>query len=232
MKLRSRILGLTTIASSFALTSCTTSLFESPLYFAVTISPRPISIPVGGSMVFTGTISNDLGAPQWSVLDSADATGSVGTLTSVSGSSTSILYTAPSTPPIYTSAAGANFTQGWVTVDVTVAPPAQTTLPAANDQVAFFIAAPSITVGISPATVAVALGGTQLFAGYAVGNINNAVTWQVDGVTGGSVANGTITPAGYYSAPASLPMTGATVTITVISQADATKSASAVVTLQ
>jgi hypothetical protein len=153
-------------------------------------------------------ISNNLGLPQWSILDGGDATGD---------------------PPIYTGAPGANFTQGWVTVDVSVAPPAHT-LPVATDQLAFFIAAPSITVGVSPATVCVALRGTQLFAGYAVGNLNDALPSQVDGVTGGSVANGTITLAGNYTAPPRLPMTGATVT--VLSQADPTKSVSSLVTLQ
>ena len=57
-----------------------------------------------------------------------------------------------------------------------------------HDSVTFFITAPSVTVGLSPATASVALGGTQQFIGYAVGNVNNALTWQVNGVTGGSTS--------------------------------------------
>jgi hypothetical protein len=60
---------------------------------------------------------------------------------------------------------------------------------------------------------------------------NNALTWQVNGIPGGGTTNGTIIPAGLYAAPAALPMTGNTVTITAVSQADTTKTASSVVTL-
>jgi len=84
----------------------------------------------------------------------------------------------------------------------------------------------------------VPLGGAQQFNGYAIGNLNNALLAKVNGVVGGSVATGTIAPSpvgfyGYYTytAPATLPMTGSQVTITFVSQADTTKSASAVVTL-
>jgi hypothetical protein len=52
----------------------------------------------------------------------------------------------------------------------------------------------------------------------------------VNGVTGGSAATGTITNAvtafyegGLYTAPTVMPMTGDTVTITMISQADPPK---------
>jgi hypothetical protein len=61
----------------------------------------------------------------------------------------------------------------------------------------------------------------------------------VNGVTGGSTSTGTIVltailgPGAYlYTAPATMPMSGNTVTVTVISQADPTKTASSVITLQ
>src|SRR5213079_342410 len=56
---------------------------------------------------------------------------------------------------------------------------------------------------------------------------NTAVTWQVNGVTGGNATVGTISSSGLYTAPAS----PATVTVTAVSQADTTKSASAQVTI-
>jgi hypothetical protein len=76
------------------------------------------------------------------------------------------------------------------------------------------------------------------FYAYAVGGTNNALSFAVDGVVGGSAATGTITNlagnvfGGLYTAPAVLPVTGNTVTITATSLADSTKSASAVVTLR
>jgi hypothetical protein len=109
----------------------------------------------------------------------------------------------------------------------------------------FAITAPEVTSGIAPATATVALGATEEFYGYAVGNANNGITWQVDGVAGGTAATGTVVNTGYtptgggayvwpgaYTAPTTMPLSGNTVTITAVSQADSTKSSSAVITLQ
>jgi len=111
--------------------------------------------------------------------------------------------------------------------------------------VTFAITAPEVATGIAPATATIALGTTEEFYGYAVGNVNNGITWQVNGVAGGSAATGTIVNTGYqptgggdfvwpgtYTAPATMPMSGNTVTVTAVSQADSTKFSSAVVTLQ
>jgi hypothetical protein len=96
----------------------------------------------------------------------------------------------------------------------------------------------TVWVGLSPLTTTVALGGTEQFLGYAVGNTNTALTWQVNGVTGGSAATGTISntvtadyEGGLYTAPTVMPMTGNTITITMISQADPTNTMTANVTL-
>jgi hypothetical protein len=66
--------------------------------------------------------------------------------------------------------------------------------------------------------------------------VNRAYTLQVQGVTGGSTAYGTITQdsvnAGLYTAPAAMPVTGKTVVVTVVSAADPTKTATATATLQ
>jgi hypothetical protein len=124
------------------------------------------------------------------------------------------VYTAPPTPPIYTGA-GISNTQGNVTLYV-VFPDFAMTI---SDTQTFVVTAPSVTVGLSPATATVALDASQQFTGYAVGNVNNALTPQVNGVTGGSTATGTIVPAlnepsgtYTYTAPAAIPMTGNTVT--------------------
>ena len=225
----SRILCSVAIASAIALSGCSNSVMLPPVYLGVTMSPRPGTVAVGTTVVFTGTVSNNLSLPQWSILDAALAN-NAGTLTPVTGSSTSILYTAPATPPIY-SATPTGIAQGTVTVNVRVADPPGTSIPTSPDSVSFVITAPSITVGLSPATANVALGSAQQFFGYAVGNINNALTWYVNGFAGGSTTTGTINTAGTYVAPANMPMSGNTATITVISQADPTKTASSVITL-
>ena len=240
MKTRSMPLRLAAIAAAIALIGCDNTVAISPNYIGVIISPRPFSIPVGGTMVFTGTVSNNLSLPQWSFLDSADAN-NVGTLTPISGSSDTILYTAPPTPPIYNVTTG--LTQGSVTLNATTTSPPGTSIPITGDSISFVITAPSVAVALTPATATVYLGATQQFFGYAVGNINNTLIWEANGSVGGAVPvplsspvtytypYGTINSAGTYVAPSTMPASGSTVTVTIISQADPTKTQSAVVTL-
>jgi hypothetical protein len=77
----------------------------------------------------------------------------------------------------------------------------------------------------------VALGSTQQFSAAVTGNTNTAVTWKVISGAGCSgAACGTISTGGLYTPPASVP-SPATLSVTVTSVADPTKSASASVTL-
>lgn len=93
-------------------------------------------------------------------------------------------------------------------------------------------------VSVSPLTATVDPFVTQQFTAQVQGGTNSAVTWQVNGVTGGSATTGIISTAGLYTAPHSIAaslipansITG-TVTITAISQASATTTGTAVVTL-
>jgi hypothetical protein len=98
---------------------------------------------------------------------------------------------------------------------------------------------PSGGVSISPSTVTVHPFGTQAFTASVSGSSSTGVTWQVNGVTGGSQTTGLISTSGMYSAPLKIapsliPTSGAdvAVTITAISQADATATGTATVTLQ
>src|SRR5205085_2339534 len=88
----------------------------------------------------------------------------------------------------------------------------------------------AVSVTISPTSATVAAGGTQQFSATVQNTSNTAVTWQVNGVAGGNATVGTISSAGLYTAPAAVQST-TTVTVTAVSQADATKSASAQVTI-
>jgi hypothetical protein len=96
----------------------------------------------------------------------------------------------------------------------------------------------SVTVTVSPGTMTLETFEKQTFSATITGSSNSAVTWQVNGVTGGSTTTGGITSAGVYSAPhylssSIIPSNGAatTVTITAIAQANAAASGSATVTL-
>lgn len=87
-----------------------------------------------------------------------------------------------------------------------------------------------VTVTISPTNPSVAGATTQQFTATVTGSTNTAVTWQVNGVTGGDATNGTISTTGLYTAPTVLPTT-TTVSVTAVSQADTTKTSSTLVTL-
>lgn len=90
--------------------------------------------------------------------------------------------------------------------------------------------APAITVSITPANPSVQTGNTQQFTATVANTSNTAVTWQVNDVTGGAAATGTISNSGLFTAPAAVP-SPATVTVKAISAADAAVTASVTVTI-
>ena len=90
---------------------------------------------------------------------------------------------------------------------------------------------PNVTVTIQPASASLFLGQTQAFQATVIGSTNTNVTWQVNGVMGGSTSTGTISSSGLFTAPAILP-SSAGVTVTAVSQANPKDSASVTVTLQ
>jgi hypothetical protein len=95
-----------------------------------------------------------------------------------------------------------------------------------------------VSVTISPTTVPLATLATQPFTATVSGSTNTAVIWQVNGVSGGNSTIGFVSTTipgtsneALYLGPSALP-SPATVSVTAVSQADPTKSASATVTLQ
>lgn len=88
----------------------------------------------------------------------------------------------------------------------------------------------AVAVQVNPNTATVALGSTEQFAATVTGTTNTAVTWNVIGAGCGGAACGTISAGGLYTPPASVP-SPATLSVTVTSVADPTKSASASVAL-
>jgi hypothetical protein len=83
--------------------------------------------------------------------------------------------------------------------------------------------AASVAVTVRPATVSLAAGGAQQFTSTVTGSSNTNVTWSVLENSG----CGVVSPAGHYTAPGA----AATCHVVATSQADATKSASATVTV-
>jgi len=87
------------------------------------------------------------------------------------------------------------------------------------------------------AQVTVPTYGSHTFTATVTGTANTAVTWQVNGITGGSATNGTISSLGIYSAPHSVPVSSAPnnadqttdVIVTAVSQASPSAADSIIV---
>jgi hypothetical protein len=95
-----------------------------------------------------------------------------------------------------------------------------------------------VSVSISPSVISMATLATQAFTATVSGSTNTGVTWQVNGVSGGNSTNGLVSTTvlgtaneALYLAPANVP-SPASVSVTAVSQADPTKSATATVTIQ
>lgn len=117
------------------------------------------------------------------------------------------------------------------TANVVITPSsATTTAPAAAGQSACSGVAPAIVVEVCPATDSVQAGGTATLTATVANTTSAAVSWEVNGLAGGNATVGTITSAGVYSAPASMP-NPATVTITAVSATDANATGSAQMTI-
>jgi hypothetical protein len=231
MKLRSTIIATAAVSTSLALLSCGGGPNFSYQNVRVTITPEIKSIPVNATQIFNTSTVNAPNVPLWSIngnYTSGLVTG--GSFNSSTENPSSATFTAPTAPPIYTDAqVSAGAVQGSVRLSagVSVNPNSSPDLIVTSES--FVIIGP-ISVGISPPMSSVQLTGTQQFAGYVVGSVDTGLNWQVDGVGGGSLS-GIVTPTGLYTAPSAIPVPGKIVTVSAVSLADPTKSASSVVTL-
>ncbi len=84
----------------------------------------------------------------------------------------------------------------------------------------------SVSVTVSPPSIAVQTGASQQFQAEVIGSSNVAVNWWVNGLDGGSAALGTITQGGLYMAPGEAAP-GTHVTVIATSEADRSKSGNA-----
>jgi parallel beta-helix repeat protein len=88
----------------------------------------------------------------------------------------------------------------------------------------------SVTVMVSSSSSSVLLGNTQQFTATVTGTSNTAVTWSVNGISGGNSTVGTISSTGLYTAPQALP-NPANVTIQATSQANRSAISNAALTI-
>jgi len=230
-------------SSTLMLTNCGGS--SSPASYpnaTIAISPQITSLAVNGTQTFTATVTNGPANPviTWSIYGATLGGSFSGGQFVASG--ITVTYTAPATPPVYsenTVGGSTNYhSSGSGTGDEGItsitAGAAGGTGTSSSASASFAVTGP-VSTGIAPTTATVQLSKLQSFSGYCVGSTNNNLVWQVNGVAGGAAATGTIAPqvtgAAYFTAPAAMPMTGNTVTVTAGCQADPSKSASSTVTL-
>ena len=87
-----------------------------------------------------------------------------------------------------------------------------------------------VSVTISPGYEQIVVGQTLQLSATVSGTSNHGVTWQVNNANGGSASFGTVNASGLFTAPSAVP-NPAIATITAVSQADPSVSATATVTL-
>ena len=188
------------------------SVRQDPPAVTISISPTAASVVTTKTQPFTATVTNATNtAVTWQVNGVTGGDSAHGTI-SASG-----LYTSPSAVPNPATVTVSAISQA----DATKSASAAVTITASQNPVA---------ISISPTAASVVTTKTQLFTATVTNATNTAVTWQVNGVTGGDSTRGTISTSGLYTAPSAVP-NPATVTVSAISQADATKSASATVAI-
>ena len=171
----------------------------------VAVAPSTPTVVVNALQQFAATVTGSADTSvTWSVSGAVGGNATVGTITSTG------LFQAPASVP------------SPATVTITAVSLADNTVSASAQAT---IANPSATVTVAvsanPATAQVYTGSTQSFTATVAGTTNSAVTWYVEGESGGNATFGTIDTSGNYTAPASVP-SPATVVIEAVSQADAT----------
>jgi len=193
-----------------------------PTTSSVTVAPASGSLNKGGSQTFTATVNGTMDQSVfWEIVEATPKSGdSTHGFISNGG-----VYAAPTAVP-----SPANVTIKAISLaDATKSGTATVTIQAG----------PPTSVSISGGSSSVPTFGSTQFIATVTGNLNTAVTWQVNGVTGGGPQTGVISTSGLFKAPNSVPVlasgnnSGQTsqVVVTAISQADATAADSVLVTI-
>jgi Protein of unknown function (DUF1565) len=178
----------------------------------VAITPTNASVVASKTQQFSATVSGTTNtAVTWQVNGVNGGNSSSGTVSS------SGLYTAPAvTAKMSATVTAVSNADNSKSASATV-----TVSPAATPQ--------PVSVAVAPTTASVVAGKTQQFSASVSGTSNTAVGWEVDGISGGNSSVGTISSSGLYTAPT--VSSTLSVTVTAVSSADNSKSASAAVTV-
>ncbi|MGA2856428.1 MAG: hypothetical protein ABSE40_06135 [Candidatus Sulfotelmatobacter sp.] len=197
-----------------AVSSCYSAVAQT---ITVSVSPGVASVGTSGSLGVSATVQNDStnAGVTWVLTGDGTSESSPGCSGSTCGTLTnvgtfSVTYVAPSTVP------------SPATVTLTAYSKASNT---SSSSVNIVVTSGSLNVWISPTGATVSTDQAQQFDAIVSGNSNTAVTWEVNGVTGGNSTVGTISTSGLYTAPATVPSSGV-VTVTAVSQANSAVSAS------
>jgi formylglycine-generating enzyme required for sulfatase activity len=168
---------------------------------AVAVEPATATVALGQTQQFTATVT---GTGNLAVTWYLDGEATHGTITA------SGLYSAPAGMP----------NPATITVRAT------SQEDGSKSGTATVALAPVIVVNVSPSAQSIYVNETQQFTAVVVGAGNQAVTWTLDNFGG----KGSITSAGFYTAPATVPIP-ATVTVRATSQADPAESGVAQATI-
>lgn len=196
-------------------TGCGGGSMNTPTPVTVAVQPKIKTVVVGQMQPFTATVTGTTNtAVTWGV-NGGSSNGSI---------SSAGVYTAPASVP------------SPATVTVTATSQADTTK---SDSATVTVATVASNVTVQPPTASVSNFRTQQFMATVTGTANTAVTWQVNGTTGGSQKLGFISSNGLYVAPSGVPTKSdsmgntvtTTVTVTAVSQADTSQTGSATVTI-
>jgi hypothetical protein len=204
------------IAAALGLAACGSgsSGMTSQPGFTLSSSPGSATVGQGGTATTTITVNPQNGF-----------TGSVALSASglPTGVSAAFNPTSTSTTSVLTLSAASSTSTG--TSSVTVTGTSGGLMP--TTPFSLTVAAPSVSVSVTPAIAAVAATTqTQQFTTTVTGNMGNTnVNWSVDSVAGGSTTVGTISSSGLYTPPS----TGGSHTVTATSAVLSSASGSATV---
>lgn len=177
---------------------------------AVTLNLTSTAVSVGGSVQFQALVVNTTNQTvTWEVNGITGGNTTLGTI------DTTGLYIAPPVVPTPNA------------VTITAVSQADTSATAT----ATVTIESGVKITVTPTTAFIGTGETFPFSATVTGTTNLAVTWQVNSEVGGDSTNGTISTTGVYKAPVTAPSNVA-ITVTAVSQADTSQSASATITLE
>jgi uncharacterized protein YjdB len=182
----------------------------SPAPISVTVSPSSASVQVGQTRQFSATVQNAVNSVVWMVNGFIGGNAAVGTITSNGSYTAPLVAPSPATVTVQAASTAVASATGSATVSITTPTP--------------------LSVAISPSNASVRLGHTHQFSATVQNAAVTSVMWKVNGIQGGNSTVGTISLTGLYTAPKTMPPSS-TVSVSAVSTADPSRSASATVNL-